>query len=566
MTPSEKSRKLIDLHRIKDKVVALVAISVLVLIVTSVTQYFLGKSTQRVLNTIQTLRIQVPIATSEIISGANRVAASQRAYLMTGKNDFKEERKAVWKEQIEPAVENLSELRELMQVEEHQQAVDQAIIIIDQYNTIQEGIDKFFESRLKGISAASMINADIPLEDVQRKIAEREQLVDQLNELIVTKASPARKALRNYLMPLKKAQEELLRKDNISATRNIDQSNLIVTLVAIVANILVIIVATTLIRSLRRSIAQPTNLLKKMAKGELNENIEASHDELNEVIDASRILSSNLERASEFAVEIGEGNFDHEFTPASENDLLGNSLLQMRNKLQQVAEQDRQTNWVTNGQAQLSDILRREAKHEDELHDAIIQFLVKYFNANQGVLFLLETEEDQEVLKLTASYAYGRKKFIQSSFLPGEGLIGQIFLEKEITVMNEIPEDHVSITSGLGQSPPNYIVICPLISNDVCYGVFEIASFSAFEEYRIELLAKLGEQIATTLSKVKINNQTRLLLEEARQQTEELRSQEEEMQQNMEELSATQEEMTRKEKEYQQIIQELKDKITQQEA
>ncbi|MEO0333864.1 MAG: histidine kinase, partial [Bacteroidota bacterium] len=97
-------------------------------------------------------------------------------------------------------------------------------------------------------------------------------------------------------------------------------------------------------------------------------------------------------------------------------------------------------------------------------------------------------------------------------------------------------------------------------------GVFEIASFSEFKEYRIEFLAKLGEQIAATLSKVKINNQTRHLLREAQQQTEELRSQEEEMQQNMEELSATQEEMARKEKEYQQIIQELEEKLAYQEA
>ncbi|MEM6844298.1 MAG: GAF domain-containing protein [Bacteroidota bacterium] len=561
------AKKLIDLHRIKDKVVALVAIFMLVLVTIAATQFFLGRNTLQVLNTMQTLRIQVPIATSDIISGANRVSASQRAYIMTGEDRFKEERLMVWREQIYPATRKLAKLRELMQVEEHQQAVDQALLTIEEYNQLQEEIDQFYEDKVKGFSITATLNGDTLLETIQQKINEHEQFVYHLNyELIGSQASLARKKIRNHLMPLKKAQENLLQQDSASAEQKIYQSNLFVILISIGASLLAIILAITLVRSLGKSIAKPTNLLKKMAKGELDEDVEPSRDELNEVITASKVLGSNLRKASEFTVEIGEGNFAHKFTSASENDLLGNSLLQMRDKLQQVAEQDRRTSWATNGQAQLSDILRRETKHEEELHDAVIQFLVKYFDANQGALFLLETEEDREVLKLNASYAYGRKKFIANSFMPGEGLIGQIFLEKEVTVLTEVPEDHIKITSGLGQASPKCVVICPLISNDVCYGVFEIASFSEFEEYRVELLSRLGEQIAATLSKVKINNQTRHLLQEAQRQTEELRSQEEEMQQNMEELSATQEEMARKEKEYQQAIQKLEEKLTQQEA
>jgi PAS domain S-box-containing protein len=137
-------------------------------------------------------------------------------------------------------------------------------------------------------------------------------------------------------------------------------------------------------------------------------------------------------------------------------------------------------------------------------------------------------------------------------------LVGQCFIEGERIYLLEVPQEYISITSGLGGSNPNALLIVPLKVNERIYGVLELATFGKYEDYQIDLVEKFAETIAATISTVRTNESTRILLEKTQQQAEEMRAQEEEMRQNMEELEATQEEMRRKEKHIQQMLENEK--------
>ncbi|MEM9675667.1 MAG: hypothetical protein AAF992_23955, partial [Bacteroidota bacterium] len=330
MNEKASKKKLIDFHRITDKVILLIAIFMIVLITLATVLLIQGNNTRQVLSNMQNLRIPVPIATADIISGANRVSASQRAYMMTGDEKFKAERRMVWEKQINPALEQLQKLRNFMKVEDHQTAVDEAAELVASYELLQEEIDQYFEENLKEFDLLTLILEDTALAQVTERIQRKKEFERKLNLLVAGDASRARKNIRAKLMPLNNAQEDLLRQDNVAVIQNINRANIILILVSLIANISVIILAVTLVRSLRKSIQKPTDLLKKMAQGELVENTQASSDELNEIIQASHKLSIHLKKASLFALEVGEGNFDHSFESAGENDQLGNSLLQMR--------------------------------------------------------------------------------------------------------------------------------------------------------------------------------------------------------------------------------------------
>jgi PAS domain S-box-containing protein len=258
---------------------------------------------------------------------------------------------------------------------------------------------------------------------------------------------------------------------------------------------------------------------------------------------------------SDFMEAISAGNYEAELDQQDNHGGMGQTLITMRDKLKSNAEEDRKRNWSTSGLAQIGELLRTSYGSTQELFDHIIKFVVKYTKSSQGGLFLLNEEEaNHNYLELVACYAFERKKFLTKTVEVGEGLIGQSFLEAESICLLEVPEDYIAITSSLGGANPNALLLVPLKVNGKVFGVLELATFGKYESHEVELVEKLAESIASTISTVRINESTRILLEKTQQQTEEMRAQEEEMRQNMEELEATQEEMRRKEKHIQNML------------
>jgi methyl-accepting chemotaxis protein len=316
-----------------------------------------------------------------------------------------------------------------------------------------------------------------------------------------------------------------------------------------------------------RKIDRVKDNLEALAVGKLVEAPGATgHNEIARMTRSLSHLVDSLKQKAAFADEIATGNLETALPGISGHDVLGNSLVNMRDQLKKVAEEDRRRNWTTQGLATFGEIMR-SGKEFDALCSSVLAKAVQYLRATQGALFLTRPDESGNVtLALTACYAYNRKKYLEKVVQPGQGLVGQAYLEGEIIYLTEVPRDYASITSGLGEAGPGSILIVPLKVNGSIEGVLELAAFGPYEPFEIGFAVKLAEDIAATLATVRTAERTRQLLEQSQAQAEEMRAQEEEMLQNMEEMRATQEEFHRTEREYRQQVTALQRTVTDLEA
>ena len=356
------------------------------------------------------------------------------------------------------------------------------------------------------------------------------------------------------------ALTEIISKKTENANREMAASfawfqNFVVISVLIIV-VIVLIVSTITIRSIVVPVYKLKEFLITMTKGILpKEKLITKNDEIGDMGDALNGFIESLRKTSEFAVEIGNGNYNSDYEALGESDTLGNALLEMRKNLRASDEankkrqhEDEIRNWTTKGLADFGDILRHNSENMDVLSSNVMRHLVDYLEVNQGAIYILnEQDKDNPHFEMKSAVAYNREKYLRTNFGLTEGLVGRCAFEKLPVYLREIPEEYIKLTSGLGGAEPNYLLLVPLVINDNVLGVVELASFNEIPQYQIDFLQTLGENIASTISNVRITEQTNKLLSESKMRGEELSSQEEELRQNMEELQATQEEAVRRE-------------------
>jgi putative methionine-R-sulfoxide reductase with GAF domain len=272
-----------------------------------------------------------------------------------------------------------------------------------------------------------------------------------------------------------------------------------------------------------------TNIVKKFSA------------EILELTGKLNIIQERVENNAHFAQDIGSGNYEAEYS-ADDDDVLGKSLLLMRDNLLENSKKEAEQLWISRGKDVVSEILRLHNNMEELSVDALVS-IIKYVNLIQGALYFYDDETRK--LRNLATYAYNRRKYINQEFSVGQGLIGQCAYEMDYIYRTDVPADYATITSGiLGDKKPASLLIVPLIADEKLQGVIEFASLdNEIPATTIKFLRELAEIIARTFFNLNVNKKTEKLLVEAQQMTEELRENEERLRQNAEEMRATQEEL-----------------------
>lgn len=129
--------------------------------------------------------------------------------------------------------------------------------------------------------------------------------------------------------------------------------------------------------------------------------------------------------------------------------------------------------------------------------DRALSFLAEFIGANVGILYKFDAVNG--ALETLSTYAVARTSRLQKGFRSGEGLAGQVALERNIRCINNVPPDYLPVSSALGSADPLQLLIMPVMHNDTLSGVIELGSFKKFADDDIDFLSQSLESIAVTL-------------------------------------------------------------------
>lgn len=323
--------------------------------------------------------------------------------------------------------------------------------------------------------------------------------------------------------------------------------------------VLALVVSLVFSRFLIESLLTLRDTLTQLGRGVLpGKALKNGKDEIGQMGEATDQLIQSLRRTANFAHKIGEGAYDTDFTPLSDEDTLGNALLNMRDSIQNAEKRDTERNWIVTGVAEVGEILRSHNNLE-ELGDEVIAYVADKINAIQGAFYVIDDQDKDDVqVVMRASYAYNKRKHLKANFKMAEGLVGQAAVEQDTLVRTEIPYNYVTVTSGLlGDQRPEALMIVPLITNEQVYGVLEFAGFKKFSARDIKFVEEISLITARTVFNIKVNERTRKLLSESQTMSNELQEQQEVLRQNAEEMQSTQEELQRTNSELADQVQEV---------
>lgn len=194
--------------------------------------------------------------------------------------------------------------------------------------------------------------------------------------------------------------------------------------------------------------------------------------------------------------------------------------------------------WLQTGIAEVATSYQGQTEISS-LGYALIRKLAELLGADFGVFYLRSGDK----LVKHSSYAAGGETPGAESFRLGEGLIGQCAAENRIYLLEQVPDHHIKITTGLGASEPHSIMIVPIEHEGRVYGVLEFASLGAFTPQHQKLVEQTRRTIGMMINNVLNQMEVKRLLEESQAMSEELQQQTEELTAQSEELMAQQDEL-----------------------
>lgn len=147
----------------------------------------------------------------------------------------------------------------------------------------------------------------------------------------------------------------------------------------------------------------------------------------------------------------------------------------------------------------IKNILPQSLISLEKYAEELLKNMADEFNIVQGLFYFRQPGSD--LFQCRAQFAY-YSDTKPPDFKFGETLPGQAVKNKKTVSLSKIPENYLTVVSGLGKGAPNEIIFLPVIFDGEVIALIEYATFGSFNEKIGENLNLVAKKIAGILVKL----------------------------------------------------------------
>jgi HAMP domain-containing protein/signal transduction histidine kinase/DNA-binding response OmpR family regulator len=248
-------------------------------------------------------------------------------------------------------------------------------------------------------------------------------------------------------------------------------------------------------------------------------------------------LTNQVRAIAEVATAVTKGDLTRSIQVEAKGEVaeLKDNINTMINNLRLTTERNTEQDWLKTNLARFTGMLQGQ-RDLTTVGKTLLSELAPLVNAQQAIIYQMDTEAEQELVLLSAYAGDGPDGHLRRVSL-GEGLLGQCAAEKRRILISDLPENDVTIRSGLFDAVPRNVIILPVLFEDRVKAVIELASLSSFTASHLAFLEQLTASIGIVLNSIEATMQTEGLLKQSQQLATELQTQQKELQQTNEQLA-----------------------------
>ncbi|MBE5317930.1 response regulator [Pedobacter sp. MR2016-19] len=283
-----------------------------------------------------------------------------------------------------------------------------------------------------------------------------------------------------------------------------------------------------------------------------------------EIEDKKYEMEKRIAAIKEIAYQISNGNYGVKLDSQTQDDIgeLSESLNTMSYSLKKSFDTLEENEWLQTGVANLNVKMVGE-KDVFHLAEDIIEFLANYTKSQVGAIYLFK---DDGYLHLKGQYALKKQDLTQSLEL-GQGLIGQAVKSGKPILLDDVPQNDLTITHATGNIKPAQVIVLPIIRNEISIGGLELGTIGKYSDLQLHFLNLVLSDVGTALLGAQNRLKLQQLLEETQAQSEELQVQHNELEglnaeleAQAQKLQASEEELRVQQEELLQSNQELEER------